>query len=215
LIKSCYDYGSRFTCVPATLYCNSQLFGPFQQLGLNPYDVRRKCDRAADKDGPLCYKQMGWIDVWMNLPDVKKAVGANPEREFASCNMDVNQAFALQGDGMHNSAALLPDLLADGIRLLVYAGNADFMCNFIGNLDWMLALPNKFQDEFVHKTPAPWVTLEDGKVAGKVVSAGGGGFTAGNYTYVEVHNAGHMVPYDQPEAALDLFARWIMDVPLS
>lgn len=29
-----------------------------------------------------------------------------------------------QGDGMHNAAALLPDLINDGIRLLVYAGNA-------------------------------------------------------------------------------------------
>lgn len=27
LIKSCYDFNSRLTCVPAALYCNSQLFG--------------------------------------------------------------------------------------------------------------------------------------------------------------------------------------------
>jgi hypothetical protein len=45
--------------------------------------------------------------------------------------MQVNQAFFFQGDGMHNSAILLPELLEDGIRLLVYAGNADGMCNFI------------------------------------------------------------------------------------
>ena len=45
--------------------------------------------------------------------------------------MQVNQAFFLQGDGMHNSAALLPELLEDGKRLLVYAGNADGMCNFM------------------------------------------------------------------------------------
>ncbi len=32
---------------------------------------------------------------------------------------------------MHNSAALLPELLEDGMRLLVYAGNADAMCNFM------------------------------------------------------------------------------------
>lgn len=38
--------------------------------------------------------------------------------------MKVNEAFMYQGDGMHNSAALLPDLINDGIRLLVYAGNA-------------------------------------------------------------------------------------------
>lgn len=38
--------------------------------------------------------------------------------------MEVNQAFVMQGDGMHRSAALLPDLIEDGVRLLVYAGNA-------------------------------------------------------------------------------------------
>ena len=36
-----------------------------------------------------------------------------------------------EGDGMHNSATLLPELLEAGKRLLVYAGNADGMCNFI------------------------------------------------------------------------------------
>lgn len=38
--------------------------------------------------------------------------------------MAVNQAFFFQGDGMHNSASLLPELINDGVRLLVYAGNA-------------------------------------------------------------------------------------------
>lgn len=31
LVKACYDYNSRFTCVPAALYCNSQLYGPLQR----------------------------------------------------------------------------------------------------------------------------------------------------------------------------------------
>jgi len=60
----------------------------------------------------------------MNDPKNKVALGVDPERTFTSCNMEVNQAFMLQGDGMHNSGALLPDLVNDGIRLLVYAGNA-------------------------------------------------------------------------------------------
>jgi cathepsin A (carboxypeptidase C) len=67
---------------------------------------------------------MNWIDTWMNDPKVKVALGVDPARTFASCNMEVNQAFALQGDGMHNSAALLGDLIDDGVRLLIYAGNA-------------------------------------------------------------------------------------------
>ena len=83
------------------------------------------------KDGDLCYREMDWIAVYMNNPSVKRAVGASPNVDFASCNMEVNQAFFGQGDGMHNSAKLLPELIDDDIKLLVYAGNADAMCNFI------------------------------------------------------------------------------------
>ena len=38
--------------------------------------------------------------------------------------MEVNKAFTMTGDGMHNSALLLPELVDGGVRLLVYAGNA-------------------------------------------------------------------------------------------
>lgn len=44
LTSYCYSSPSRFTCVPATISC-WQVAGPIQQSGLNPYDVRRKCDR--------------------------------------------------------------------------------------------------------------------------------------------------------------------------
>lgn len=67
---------------------------------------------------------MGWIETWMNEAKNKVALGVSPDRTYASCNMEVNQAFTMNGDGMHNSALLLPDLINDGIRLLVYAGNA-------------------------------------------------------------------------------------------
>ncbi|KAJ7079578.1 carboxypeptidase C [Mycena belliarum] len=213
LVKSCYNYDSKLTCVPAILYCNSQLFGPLVQTGLNLYDVRKKCDRS--KDGDLCYVQMSWIDAWMNDAKNKVALGVDPSRTFASCNTDVNMAFALQGDGVHNSAKLLSELIDGGIRLLIYAGNADAMCNFMGNERWLDVLESSFQNEFVAAKPIPWVTLGTGKLAGTVRSAGNGGFSAGNISYVVVHEAGHMVPFDQPEAALDLFSRWIANTPLS
>lgn len=213
LIKSCYQFNSRLTCVPAILYCNSQLYGPLMQTGLNPYDVRRKCNRA--EDGDLCYKQMSWIETWMNDPKHKVALGVNPEQSFTSCNTQVNQAFALQGDGMHNSAILLPELVNDGVRLLVYAGNADMMCNYMGNERWLEQLDTKFYDEFSSAKAVPWFSGQTGKLVGEVRNAGGAGFTAGNITFVIIYEAGHMVPYDQPEAAIDMFTKWIMDFSLS
>ena len=95
------------------------------ESGKNPYDVRRTCN--PQEDTSLCYKQMGWIETWMNDEENKKAVGANPAVDFESCNMQINQAFTMQGDSMHNSALLLTDLVNDGVRLLIYAGNADYM----------------------------------------------------------------------------------------
>jgi cathepsin A (carboxypeptidase C) len=46
----------------------------------------------------------------------------------------VTRAFLGQGDSMRNSAALLPELLEHGVRILAYSGNADFMCNFMVTL---------------------------------------------------------------------------------
>ena len=102
------------------------------ELGFNPYDLRRKCDRS--KDGDLCYEQMKWIETYLNDPRNKAALGVNPDLTFTSCNMDLNRDFMFQGDGMRNSALLLPELVNDGIRLLVYAGNAG-----------MFAAPSQFR----------------------------------------------------------------------
>jgi len=66
----------------------------------------------------------------------------------------------------------------------------DYMCNAIGNLEWMEKLDQPFKKEFAQAGLVPWTTLNTGKIAGKVKAAGGGGFTAGNFTYIVIHEAG-------------------------
>ncbi|BGP38602.1 hypothetical protein JCM10449v2_002537 [Rhodotorula kratochvilovae] len=203
LTEYCYKMPSRFTCVPATLSC-WQIAGPIQQAGINPYDIRRSCDRDGE-DGPLCYKEMQWIETYMH-PEVRKQLGASPDRTFESCNMQINQAFQLQGDVSHNTAALIPELLDAGIRFLIYAGDADFMCNSRGNLAWTLAM------DWTHAAKYRKAKLVDfvshGKPAGKTraFTPDGG---AGLLRFLEIAGAGHMVPMDQPKVSLDFFTRWI------
>ncbi|KAL8284039.1 hypothetical protein RQP46_005152 [Phenoliferia psychrophenolica] len=206
----CYNAPNRFTCVPATLSC-WQIAGPIQQSGLNPYDVRKKCDREGD-DGPLCYKEMTWIETYLNKPEVKKQLGAPTDRTFESCNMQINQAFMFNGDVSHNTAALIPPMLEDGIRVLIYAGEADFMCNYLGNLAWTLALEWTGKGDYNLAKSKKFYADGQKKAAGETRSVGTGG---GLLTYLQVYDAGHMVPYDQPLASLDFFSKWIQDKPLA
>lgn len=59
-----------------------------------------------------------------------------------------------------------------------------------GNERWLEQLESQFQSEFLSSKPTPWVTMETGRLAGEVRSAGGDGFSAGNVTFVNVHEAG-------------------------
>ena len=213
LIEQCYRFNTRLVCVPAALYCWGSLYGPAQDLGVNLYDVRQQCDH--DKDGALCYPQMNWIETLMNKPDIKKQFGVPSSVEFQSCNMQLNQQFMMQGDSMVNSAALLPPLLEDGIRVLIYAGEADFMCNAIGNHKWVLEFENPFHEEIQNATNVPLYTFSKGlkpKRAGWVVKAGD---HAGNLTFAWIDNAGHMVPHDQPAVSLNMLNRWLRNKDLT
>lgn len=98
LLGYCYDNPSRLTCTPSLLYC-WQMAGPIQNSGLNPYDVRKKCDRDGE-DGPLCYKQMGWIENYLNNPEVKAELGAPKDLKFESCNMQISEHLETKTDSL-------------------------------------------------------------------------------------------------------------------
>ncbi|KAI6032459.1 Alpha/Beta hydrolase protein [Pisolithus marmoratus] len=198
---------------PECTSLRSKFYEPIFSSGLNPYDARHVCYHKEDDS--FCYKQMFWIDKYMNTPAVKAAVGVAPQRVFRACNRGVNRAFLSQGDSVRDTSALLPKLINNGIRLLVYAGVTDMMCNFIGNERWLEVLNTSFHEEFLDAPTEVWITSNSKAPAGTVRSAGGGSSRAGNITFVAVHEAGHMVPHDQPEAALDLITRWIFNLPLT
>jgi len=60
-----------------------------------------------------------------------------------------------------------------------------------GNSRWVEGLETQFFDEYSKAETKSWVIKETGKAAGEVRTAGGGGFTAGNVTFVNVYNAGY------------------------
>jgi cathepsin A (carboxypeptidase C) len=196
LINNCYQSESVWSCVPASIYCNNAMMGPYQRTGLNVYDIRGKC---KDTDN-LCYSEMGWIAQFLNRPEVMEALGSEVDN-FDSCNMDVNRGFLFAGDWMQPFHRLVPKIL-EQIPVLIYAGEADFICNYLGNHAWTEAL------EWPGKKAFNRVELEKLKLGGKGDEIGTVK-ASGNLTFMTIHEAGHMVPYDQPEASLDFLNRWI------
>lgn len=63
------------------------------------------------------------MPVWLNNENIKMGLGANPAINFTSMSQKVSEDFLASGDLMHYSAGLLTDLVNDGVRLLVYAGD--------------------------------------------------------------------------------------------
>ncbi len=85
---------------------------------------------------------------------------------------------------------------------IVQQGDADFICNWLGNQAWAEALEWPGQKAY-NKVPMSDLLLsDDGTKIGAVKSSG-------NFTFMRLHAGGHMVPYDQPVASLDMLNRWL------
>ncbi|EEQ87294.1 hypothetical protein RJZ56_005199 [Blastomyces dermatitidis] len=198
MIEACYSSESAWTCVPASIYCNNAIIGPYQRTGRNPYDVRTDCE-----GGNLCYTQLGDISKYLNQAEVMKALGAEVST-YDSCNMDINRNFLFRGDWMKPFHRLVPGLIAE-MPVLLYAGDADFICNWLGNKAWAEALEYPGHAKFA-AAEMKNLTIVDNKSKGKVI---GQVKSAGNFTFMRLYGGGHMVPLDQPEASLEFMNRWL------
>lgn len=181
----------KISCLAAYFVCNSIFTAVRARAGvdINHYDIRKKCV------GRLCY-DFSDMEKMLNMRSVKQALGVE-DIEFVSCSTTVAQG--MLADWMKNSEVAIPTLLEDGIKLLVYAGEYDLICNWLGNSRWVQAMEWSGQKEFVASPEVPFEV--NGSEAGLLRSHG-------PLSFLKVHDAGHMVPMDQPKAALEMLKRW-------
>jgi carboxypeptidase C (cathepsin A) len=187
MINHCQNDTS--ACSQAQAVCTNAQIGPYEGSGLNPYDVRIKCQVPG-----LCYDFSAPTE-WLDSDTTRSALGVTSKSaKWASCNMQVNQQFS--SDWMKTQEATVPPLLEAGIRVLIYAGDADFICNWMGNKAWVEALPWAGHAAFAAADDHDWNV--GGAKAGTARSA----TSTGTLTFLQVNGAGHMVPMDQPVNAL-------------
>ncbi|RZR72567.1 hypothetical protein BHM03_00014710 [Ensete ventricosum] len=81
-------------------------------------------------EGSLCY-DFSNMEKFLNLKSVRETLGVG-DIEFVSCSPTVYEAMLT--DWMRNLEVGIPALLEDGIQLLVYAGEYDLICNWLGHM---------------------------------------------------------------------------------
>ncbi|KDP43980.1 hypothetical protein JCGZ_05447 [Jatropha curcas] len=188
--KACGTNGG-YSCESAFSVCNDIFNAILQVAGdINYYDIRKTCD------GQLCY-DFSNLETFLNKKTVRDALGVG-ELEFVSCSSEVYDAMVT--DWMRNLEVGIPALLEDGIKVLIYAGEKDLICNWLGNSRWVQAMEWSGQKEFGASPDVPFIV--EGEEAGQLKSHG-------PLTFLKVHEAGHMVPMDQPKAALQMLKSWM------
>jgi len=179
-------------CLNAFDACNFMSELPIEFGGLNPYDVRIKCEKK-----PLCY-DLDYVGDYLNRADVQSALGVSGK--WGSCSRAVQLRFTTAGDYMINFHEMIPPLLADGIEVLIYAGEMDYLCNWCGNKAWAKKLEWPGKEEFNAANDDDY-TL-DGKVVGRVRSAQG-------FHFMQAYDAGHLFPMDKPDVALSMLNKFL------
>jgi len=192
-INLCNTKGDNNDCDQAYSTCMNDEISPVTNTGVNPYNLDIKCQVPG-----LCY-DFSADTTWLNNKTVQKQIGV--DMEWESCNTLVN--IRLQADWMKDYQQLITEPIENGIRAVIYAGDLDFICNWLGNQAWSLALPWNGQKEFNTTQPVAWMV--NNKQAGTIRQAKG----INNFTFVRVFQAGHMVPMDKPIPALQLVNQFI------
>lgn len=89
------------------------------------------------------------------------------------------------------------EVLINNYKVQIYSGKLDLLCGPRGILEYLLKLSHNWSEQFKAAKTTIW------RVANEIA---GYERSAGNLDFKVVRNAGHMVPYDQPEWAFDLIS---------
>ena len=157
----------------------------------------------------------------MNQPWVRSELGISTSfGNFSGIARDVNTAFWASGDPLHLNQLYVSELLARGVRVLIYAGTYDWIANWVGNERWTLSMDWDGREGFAAQPLSDWKVSEDQEPAGKFR-------TFGNFSFATIYGAGHLVsfmfcidlipfitshlqvPHDKPLESLTMLQRWI------
>lgn len=162
----------------------------------NVYDVR------LEDDEPYCGMQwppeLANVTTYLDRQDVVRAFHAMSKPEsWVECGSQAGRQ--LNAKLSTSSITLLPDLL-ERIPVLLFAGDQDFICNYMG-IESMIKSMTWNGEKGLGKVQTKLWSVDE-QPAGTWVSSR-------NLTYAKIFDASHMAPYDVPEVAHDMILRFV------
>jgi len=152
----------------------------------------------------LCYdfsKETAWLNDAKNIA----AIGAK-KKSWTSCNRVVEIKLVFAGDWMVTFKDAVKSLLEGGVPVLIYHGENDIIVNWMGGQAWTNKL--KWSGSVGFGLAKETTYTVDGVDVGTFKSFNG-------FTFMKLSSAGHLVPMDQPKAALDMVTKFLAGQPFS
>ncbi|KAG4954749.1 hypothetical protein JHK87_040343 [Glycine soja] len=113
-----------------------------------------------------------YTDYTLDRGLIKKADYDSINKLIPPCKQAIEACVysAMMQDWMRNLEVGIPTLLEEGIKVLMYAGEEDLICNWLGNSRWVNAMEWSGQKQFGASSTVPF--LVDGVEAGTLKSHG-------------------------------------------
>lgn len=210
-------------CKISNTFCTQHMSGLIKRTGRNPYDIRKRCI-PDEEGGENCMKDSD-LTSWLNSTRVKNAFGVDSNVTFKPVNYELEAAFDANGEIGYPSDFLVTRLLDAGVRVLIYAGNMDWLCNAPGMRHLVDSLQWSGRDTFRF---LPFSKMYLGDETGNIGHGNAGVQQAMRFSrqsahelrlwgyhkkfnllsFFEVDDAGHMAPGDKPREVLALIQKW-------
>ncbi|XP_023233629.1 lysosomal protective protein-like isoform X1 [Centruroides sculpturatus] len=193
-----------------------------QGQGLNVYNLYSDCQHSSYKpsrdqidrkllfstfmgnknvilhDDPPCVDSSN-LRKWLNQQSVREAlhIPSNVQR-WDICSLDVEIGYQRLYNTMKPQVTKL--INSGKLRGLIYNGDVDMACNFLGD-QW-------FVDDLSFKVTSEYKYWEfNDQIAGYYKKFG-------NLTYMTIKGSGHMVPQDKPGPAFKMISSFLYQKPL-
>ncbi|KAF4717538.1 hypothetical protein FOZ62_015075, partial [Perkinsus olseni] len=199
-IKTCNNKPwNPVVCKQARDNCLADFVTPLVQMGIDLYDLRLTCPKP-----PAACRTYKKYETYFNSEKVQDYLQV--EATWIFLNTGVYNGFA--GDYMLNFGPSLGQLMdATGLRVLIYAGDQDYIGNWLGNRGWSMNLQWGGREGFNKAKDVPY-NLPTGQPVGKLrtftLSA-----TGGQLSFVQVFKASHSAAVDSPEGLLQLLTAFV------